>query len=258
MIPPPKPDLRSLLATGQTIFNAWLTLGLSYSVEVAVEAGWQAVSIDQQHALGGHVELLACVAAAKGGGVPALVRVAQLDFGAIGKALDAGAQGVIVPMIEDGQQAAAVVEAVKYPPLGNRSHGPYRARMMVDGDYFKQANGWTIAGVQIETRQAVENLDDILAVPGLDLIYLGPNDLAISMSDGRERNLRAPEVLEAIEMTRRKAAERGIFTSIFANDADYARLMAGHGWQLISIGTDGGWLAASAKSWLDSARAVSA
>lgn len=174
--------------------------------------------------------------------------------GAIGRALDAGVQGVIVPMVETGEHAARVVDAVKYPPMGSRSIGPYRARMMVEGEYFPQANGWTIAGVQIETKRAVDNIDAILATPGLDLVYLGPNDLAISMSNGRERNLRAPDVLEAISLVRRKAAARGIITAIFANDADYARLMIGDDWQVISIGTDAGWLASAAKSWLDSAR----
>lgn len=247
----PKPDLRALIAAHRPVFNAWLTLGQPYVVEVAAEAGWQAVSIDLQHGLGDQPEMLSCLAAANGAGVPALVRVPAFDFGQIGRALDAGAQGVIVPMVETAEQAALIVEAVKYPPLGNRSFGPYRARMMVEGDYFAQANGWTIAGAQIETRAAIDHFDAILATPGLDLVYLGPNDLAISMSNGRERNLRAPEVLEAIDEVRRKAAARGIITAIFANEPDYAKMLAGQGWQVLSIGTDAGWLASAAKAWLE-------
>jgi 4-hydroxy-2-oxoheptanedioate aldolase len=249
-----KPDFRALLKTEKPIFNAWLTLGQPYVIEVTAEAGWQAVSIDMQHGLGDQPELLACLAAAKAAAVPALVRTAVLDAGLMARALDAGAQGVIAPMIETAEQAALVVEAVKYPPLGNRSYGPYRARMMVEGDYFANANGWSIAGAQIESRRAIDNIDGILATPGLDLVYVGPNDLAISMSNGRERNLRAPEVLEAIDLVRRKAEARGIITAIFANEADYAKMLIEAGWQAISIGTDGGWLSSAAKSWLDAAR----
>src|SRR5690606_9059712 len=147
------------------VFNAWLTLGQPYVVEVAAEAGWQAVSIDLQHGLGDQPEMLSCLAAAKGAGVPALVRVPAFDFGQIGRALDAGAQGVIVPMVEMEEHAALIVEAMNYPTLGNRSFGSYRARMMVEGDYFAQANGWTIAGAQIETRAAIDHFDAILVTP---------------------------------------------------------------------------------------------
>lgn len=248
--PAPKPDLRALIASAQPVFNAWLTLGQPYVVDVAAEAGWQAISIDQQHGLGDQPEMLSSLAAAKGAGVPALVRVPAYDFGLIGRALDAGAQGVIVPMVETPEQAALTVEAVKYPPAGNRSYGPYRARMMVEGDYFAEANAWTIAGAQIETKRAIDNIDAILATPSLDLVYLGPNDLAISMSNGRARDLRAPEVLDAIDLVRRKAAARGIITAIFANETDYARMLVAGGWQVVSVGTDAGWLASAAKSWL--------
>lgn len=254
MSPALKPDLRALLTSAKPVFNAWLTLGNPYGVEVAAQAGWHAISIDQQHGLGDQPEMLACLAAAKAAGAPALVRVPAFDFGLVGRALDAGAQGVIVPMVETAEQAALLVEASKYPPLGNRSYGPYRAQMMVEGEYFPQANGWTIAGAQIETKRAVDNIDAILATPGLDLVYLGPNDLAISMSNGRERNLRAPEVLEALDLVRRKAEERGIITSIFANETDYAKMLIADGWQVVSIGTDAGWLASAAKGWLDAAR----
>jgi len=250
----PKPDLRTLLGSKKPVFNAWLGLGLPLGVEIAADAGWDAISIDQQHGLGDQPESIGCLSAAKGAGVPALVRVPAYDFGLIGRALDAGAQGVIVPMVETGEHAARLVAAVKYPPLGGRSYGPYRARMMVEGDYFDKANAWTIAGGQIETKLAVDNIDDILGTPGFDLIYLGPNDLAISMSNGKSRNLRAPEVLEAIELVRRKAIERGVIASIFANEADYARDLIARGWQVVSIGTDANWLASAAKAQLDAVR----
>jgi 4-hydroxy-2-oxoheptanedioate aldolase len=249
----PKPDLRALVAGGAPVSNAWLGLGLPFVIELIADAGWQAVSIDQQHGQGDQTEMLACLAAARGANVPALVRVPAYDFGLIGRALDAGAQGVVVPMVETAEHAARLVNAVKYPPVGGRSFGPYRARLMVEGDYFDRANVWTIACGQIETKLAVDNIDEILSVPGFDMVYLGPNDLAISMSNGRERNLRAPEVLEAIELVRRKCVERGVLTSIFANDTAYARDLIERGWQIVSVGTDANWLAGAARQVLQEA-----
>ena len=179
-----------------------------------------------------------------------MVRVAELDFGLIGRALDAGAQGIMAPMMDTAEDAARLVQAVKYPPLGRRSHGPYRAKFLVEGDYFAAANAWTVACGQIETAEAVENIEAICATEGLDMICLGPNDLAISLSRGQDRNIRSPEMLAAIERVRAAAAARGVVTGIFANDAEFAAQMAGAGWQVISIGTDTGWLAAMARQML--------
>ncbi len=250
MAKPARPDFRASLAAHKPLYSAWLGLGSPLAVEIAADAGWQAVMIDQQHGAGGNAELAACLTAAKAAGVPAMVRVAELDFGLIGRALDAGAQGIMAPMIGTPEEAAGLVRAVKYPPLGGRSLGPYRAKFMIEGDYFAAANGWTVACAQIETAEAVENIEAICATEGLDMICLGPNDLAISLSHGKDRNIRSPAVLDAIEHVRAAAAARRVVTGIFANDRDFAGQMAAAGWQVISIGTDGGWLAAMARQML--------
>ncbi len=248
--PVPPPDFRALLKTRKSLPVAWLGLGSALAVETIADAGWPAVTIDQQHGLGSNETLVQCLTAARAAHVPALVRVAHLDTGLIGRALDAGAQGVIVPMIDSADDAAKLVHAAKYPPLGGRSFGPYRAKFLLDGDYVEAANQWTIACAQIETRRAVANIEEILAVPGLDMICLGPNDLALSLSNGRHRDVRAAEVLDAIQHVHARATKRGIITQIFANDADYGRDMIGQGWQVISIGTDANWLAAIAAQQL--------
>ena len=250
MVKPPRPDFRALLQAKKPVYSAWLGLGSPLGVEIAADAGWDAVTIDRQHGAGGHADLQACLTAAKAAGVPALVRVAQLDFGLIGRALDAGAQGAIVPMVETAEQAAELVRAVKYPPVGGRSLGPYRARLLVEGDYFAAANAWTVACGQVETARAVEAIDAICATKGFDTICLGPNDLAISLSRGLSRDIRSPAVLEAIEHVRARAAARGIITAIFANDAAYAKQMAEAGWEVISVGSDTGWLAGMARQML--------
>lgn len=247
---PARPDFRKLLASRRPVYAAWLGIGSSLVVEIVADAGWPATVIDQQHGVGGPAELVAGLTAARAAGIPAIVRVPQLEPGAIGRALDAGAQGVMVPMIDTAEDARRLVEAVKYPPLGGRSFGPYRAKYLVEGDHVAVANGWTIACGQIETRRAVANVDAICAVPGLDMICLGPNDLALSLSQGTSRDIRAPAVLDAIRHVHARATASGVTTFIFANDQDYARQMAAEGWQVIAIGTDTGWLAAAAREQL--------
>jgi 4-hydroxy-2-oxoheptanedioate aldolase len=247
-----KPDFRALLDANRPVYMAWLSLGSPFAVEIAADAGWSAVLIDQQHGPGGPNELVTCLTAARAACVPSIVRVVSLDDGLIGSALDAGAQGVMIPMIETAEQATALVRAAKYPPIGRRSFGPYRGKYLVDGDYFSAANSWTLTCAQIETELAVRNIDAICSVPGLDMICVGPNDLAIALSRGESRDIRSSAVLSAISHVRDRAAEKGVVTAIFANDRDYAIDMATCGWQVISIGTDEGWLKTMAKNLLPS------
>lgn len=233
--------VRDKIDAGKTLFNAWLTLGVSLAVELAADAGADLVTIDQQHGIGDNSEMVACLTAARAANVPALVRVAANDFGLIGRALDAGAQGVICPMLNTVEEAARFVGAVKYPPIGARSTGAYRARFMLP-DYFQGANAWTISCGQIETRAGMDNLDAILATPGLDMICAGPNDLAISLSNGQHTNIHAVEVTEALDLLLAKCREHGVIAGIFANDDAFARAAVQKGWQVVAVSTDARWL----------------
>ena len=168
---------REAAKDGRTLLTAWLTLNSPFLIELIGEAGFDCITVDQQHGIGGNDVLLSCLTAARAAGLPAIVRVAENDPGLIGRALDAGAQGIMGPMIETVEDAEAFVRAVKYPPIGQRSWGPYRARLDFEGDYFSTANNFTIACPQIETKGALDCLDDLLAIEGLDMICLGPNDL---------------------------------------------------------------------------------
>ena len=160
----PEDRFRKAAKDGRTLLNAWLTLNSPFLIELIGQAGWDCVSIDQQHGLGGNEAMVQCLTSAKASNMPALVRVAENDLGLVGRALDAGAQGVICPLITTVEDAEAFVQAVKFPPRGHRSWGPYRARLGHDGDYFTTANDWTIACPQIETKGALASLDEILAL----------------------------------------------------------------------------------------------
>src|SRR4249919_1880794 len=148
----PEDRFRKAAKDGRTLLNAWLTLNSPFLIELIGQAGWDCVTIDQQHGLGGNEAMVQCLIAAKASGMPALVRVAENDPGLVGRALDAGAQGVICPQINSAEDAERFVRAVKYPPRGHRSWGPYRAQLNLAGDYVSGANDWTIACPQIETR----------------------------------------------------------------------------------------------------------
>jgi 4-hydroxy-2-oxoheptanedioate aldolase len=204
--------------------------------------------IDQQHGLGGHDAMVACLVAAKAAGLPSFVRIAQNDAGLAGRALDAGAQGIVCPLINSVEDAERFVRATKYPPRGTRSWGPYRAQFNLSGDYVAQANGWTIACPQIETKGAMDQLDGILGIDGVDMVCFGPNDLSAALT-GRF-DIAAPEVGEALSRVLRKCRERSVMSFVFSNDANYARPLIDAGWDMVAIGTDLGWFSAAAAKTL--------
>lgn len=237
----PNESFRAALALHRPVHMAWVTMGQPYIVEQLGAAGYHAVLVDRQHGMIGHAELVNCLTAARAAGLPALVRPLTRDTGSIGQALDAGAQGVVCPLVETAADVEEVVRAVKYPPLGTRSWGPYRGKFLVEGDYFEHANHWTVACVQIETRAALDNLDTILQVEGLEMILVGPNDLAAALTGARD--IHAKEVTDAIAHVFAKCRAHNVIAAAFANDVDYARPLAEAGWDVLSVGTDAGLLA---------------
>jgi 4-hydroxy-2-oxoheptanedioate aldolase len=140
------------------------------------------------------------------------------------------------------------VSAVKYPPRGARSWGPYRAQFNLSGDYVSRANAWTIACPQIETEGALKDLDQILNIEGVDMICFGPNDLSAALT-GHFDNC-APEVMEAAAMVLRKCREKSVTAFIFANNTDYAKPLLQAGWNMIAIGTDAAWFSLAAEQTL--------
>jgi 4-hydroxy-2-oxoheptanedioate aldolase len=236
--------VRHAAHNGQTLFCAWLAVNSPLLVGLIGEAGWDCILIDQQHGLGGHDAMVECLTAAKAAGMPALVRVAENNPGLVGRALDAGAQGVVCPLINSADDTERFVRAVKYPPRGTRSWGPYRAQFGLSGNYVPRANAWTIACPQIETRGALDELHDILNIEGVDMVCLGPNDLSAALT-GRF-DIHASEVKEAIDLVLRKCREKSVMAFIFANDGEYAKPLIKAGWDLVAIGADAGWFSSAA------------
>lgn len=172
--------LKESLKSGRTLFGAWLQIGTAYGAEIAGRSGFDWIGIDTQHGYFGYEAMLEMVRAASVDGTPVIVRVPANDGAQIGRALDAGADGVIVPMVETPEDARRAVEACRYAPLGMRSWGPMRAALRAESFSPESANERVVCIPQVETVLGVENIADIVGTRGVDVVYVGPNDLAIS------------------------------------------------------------------------------
>jgi 4-hydroxy-2-oxoheptanedioate aldolase len=162
------------------------------------------------------------------------------------KLLDAGAYGIVCPMINSRAECEAFVGACRYAPAGYRSFGPVRAAWYAGADYWQHANETVITMAMIETQKAVDNIDDILSVPGLDAIYVGPSDLALSI--GCKPGF-PPEdkVVEVIKVIAAAAKRHGIYAGIHCGSTKMANEMIGYGYQFITMLADNAFLAAAAK-----------
>ncbi|WP_240540491.1 aldolase/citrate lyase family protein [Paracoccus sp. pheM1] len=232
--------LRDMVAQGRTIVNAWLSIPSSYSAEGMGHTGVHAVTVDMQHGMLGRTEALHMLQAISGTPAIPLVRVPALDGPTLMHVLDCGAYGVICPMISTAEEAAALVRACRYPPHGNRSFGPSRGLLYGGPDYVRRADAEIMVIPMIETAEAVENIDAILAVPGIDMIYVGPNDLAFALDGavGTDRSRSESAIAQVLD--RAKAA--GIPAGIFCADGADAARRAAQGFALVTPGNDFGTL----------------
>ncbi|HWC68627.1 MAG TPA: aldolase/citrate lyase family protein [Acidimicrobiales bacterium] len=173
-------SLREMWASGQSTLGAWLSLREPYLAEAAGNAGYDYVCIDMQHGLADYQDVTGLLHALAGTPTVPIVRVPWNEQGIIGRVLDAGAMGVIIPMVNSPEEARRAVAACRYAPDGARSFGPLVAAARHGADYASTANETVACIPMIETRQAVETVDDILAVPGIDAVYVGPADLSLT------------------------------------------------------------------------------
>lgn len=237
--------------------GAWLFLRESLTAESAARMGYDYVCIDLQHGHASQVDAMSMIAAtASAGAIPA-VRVAWNDPTSIGHSLDAGALAVIVPMVNNADQAAKAVAACRYAPEGIRSFGALAALDRYSGDYVRQANAAVACIPMIETAEAVENLDEILSVPGVDAIYVGPVDLSLTLglpplTDHDDERFRS-----AIDRILDACSRHGVVAGIHA-DAGLAEKWSAKGFRMITVGYDRTTMLAGMKADLAEARGASA
>jgi 4-hydroxy-2-oxoheptanedioate aldolase len=250
-----KNELRRIFAGGGTALNGWLAIANSYSAELMAHQGFDSVTIDLQH---GPVDFQAAVgmlqAISTTPAVP-MVRVPHNEPILTLKLLDAGAYGVICPMINSKAEAEALVSSCRYPPRGARSMGPNRAVLYGGADYWQHSNHEVLLFAMIETRQAVKNLAEIVSVDGIDGVYVGPSDLGMSM--GKTPPTLDPqdaEVLAAIKQICDVTRKHGKFAGVHTDGAKTAVRRFGEGYQLCTILNDARLMANAASAAVREAR----
>jgi 4-hydroxy-2-oxoheptanedioate aldolase len=230
--------LRHLHRHGRTIVNGWLSISSPYVAELAAHQGYDALTVDMQHGMVGFEGAMAMFQAIATTAVIPMARPSENSPAEIMRLLDAGAYGIICPMVSTAADAARLVGACRYPPAGRRSFGPARGLLYGGTDYFAGANAEVLAFAMIETREALDNLDAILGTPGLDGIYIGPNDLAIELGCAPRNEHDDPAVVSAIARAREGASRRGLIAGIFCSDGPAAAGRAAEGFHLVTPGND--------------------
>jgi 4-hydroxy-2-oxoheptanedioate aldolase len=248
--------LKELWAAGRPVINGWCSLPGGFSAELMADQGWDSVTIDTQHGLIGYSEMLAMLQGVSTTPATPLVRVSWNQPGEIMRALDAGAYGVICPMINDAAECEAFVRACRYPPNGFRSSGPTRAAVYGGADYHAKANGEMLAFAMIETAAGLANVEAITATPGLDGIYIGPSDLSLALGGPPGQDSDAPVLMAAFDRILAACKANGVRAGVHTASVAYSQKMIDRGFDLVTVGSDVRYLAtghreaADMRAWL--------
>jgi len=243
--------LRPRLERSEVLIGGWCTLPTPFAAELVGRSGVDYAVVDMQHGLAGYSDLIAMLQAIELTGTVPMVRIPFGDYGLAQRALDGGAMGVVVPMVNDPGLAEAAVRACRYPPAGERSYGPIRSRLLLGTD-TDWANEQVLCLVQIETRAALASLDDILQVPGIDGVYVGPSDLALT--HGIPPGTPSDEVDGLLSLIAQACRRHGKIPAIHALSGSDGHQKLALGYQMCSIGSDSTWLHAGYREQVDRAR----
>ena len=251
--------LRAKWEAGEPTFGLWAGIPTSLTAELAALAGYDYVCVDLQHGLGTEATMVAMFQGAQAGGAVPLARLAWNEPWLIMRALDLGAAGVILPLIDNAMEAARAVEACRYPPHGKRSYGPIRAELLVGSAAPDELSADALCFAMIETRDGLENLDEIAATPGLDGLYIGPSDLSIALGlpprgvavdPGEDRK----PLGEAIDRVRQACEANGLIPGMHCAGGAAAERYARDGFRLITVGVDSSLFKSTISRELSAAR----
>jgi 4-hydroxy-2-oxoheptanedioate aldolase len=241
---------------GESVVSAWLSIGNSYVAEMAGWSGVDCVTVDLQHGMIDIQTMIGMLQAISSTPAAPFVRVPACDPTLLMKVLDCGAYGVICPMIEAVSQARLLVEATRYPPAGNRSFGPARGLLYGGGDYFRNANRTIVRLAMVETALGVTMLEDICSVEGLDGVFVGPNDLGLSLGKDATSEPDDPAVAAAIERCRVVARKHGLHAGIFCSSGAMAASRAVQGFDFLVPNSDANMFKRTIASEVSAARQV--
>ena len=247
--------LREIWAQGGAAVNGWLAIPNSFSAETMAHQGWDSLTIDLQHGVVDYQAMVTMLQAISTTDTVPVVRVPWLEPGILMKTLDAGAYGVICPMVNTRADAEKLVAYTHYAPRGTRSFGPVRALLYGGADYPAKANDTIVTFAMIETAQALDNLDDILATPGLDAIYIGPSDLSLALGCNPTFDDLDPKAADAVEHILARAKAHGLVAGIHNGTPEAAARRIAMGFQFVTISSDARLIAAGSQQVLATLRA---
>jgi 4-hydroxy-2-oxoheptanedioate aldolase len=247
--------LRTLWKADRAAVNGWLAIPSSFSAETMAHQGWDTLTIDLQHGVIDYPAMLTMLQAISTTDTVPVVRVPWLEPGILMKTLDAGAYGVICPMVNTREDAQKLVAWTHYAPRGSRSFGPIRGLLYGGPDYADKANDTIVTFAMIETAQALDNLDAILSVEGLDAIYIGPSDLSLALGCRPVFDDVDPPVAQAIDHILERAQAHGVVAGIHNGRPDVALARVAKGFRFVTVGSDARLMAAGAQQTLAAMRA---
>jgi 4-hydroxy-2-oxoheptanedioate aldolase len=230
--------LKDLWRSGKSASNCWLSLGHAFTAEIIAHQCWDSLTVDLQHGLADYASMCTMLTAISTTETVPLVRITWNDAGDAMRALDAGAYGVICPNIETREECERFVGACRYAPMGYRSVGPRRAVLYAGADYMKHANDTVLTIVQVETAKGLANVEAIASVKGLDMLYIGPSDLGLSLGREARADQTDPVVVEAMDKIFKAAKAAKIGAGIYCRNADYAQAMMEKGYDLVTVTSD--------------------
>ena len=239
--------LREIWKSGGAALNGWLAIPNSFSAETMAHQGWDALTIDLQHGVVDYQAMVPMLQAISTTATVPVVRVPWLEPGILMKTLGAGAYGVICPMVNTREDAQKLVAYTHYAPRGTRSFGPVRALLYGGADYAQHANDTIVTFAMIETAQALDNLDDILSVEGLDAIYIGPSDLSLALGCTPTFDDVDPPVAQAIDHILARAKAHGVVAAIHNGSPEAALARIAKGFQFVTVSSDARLMAAGAQ-----------
>jgi 4-hydroxy-2-oxoheptanedioate aldolase len=246
--------LKERWARGERTINAWFTGSPIHTVDQVARLGYDSILFDMQHASYDFKDIVSMLIAVGARDVTPLVRVPWLDQSIVMRVLDAGAQGVMCPIVDTKEQAEQFVAACRYPPVGVRSWGPWRAAL--DGgvdEYWDSANDSILTIAQIESLAALENLEEIVSVPGLDAVFVGPADLAISSGSRPGQNYRDPLVEEQHRRIVDVAHAAGLKVGVLTGPTENVPLLLDWGVDMVTVMNDGQAVVGAARTALAAA-----
>jgi 4-hydroxy-2-oxoheptanedioate aldolase len=248
--------LRRIWKEGGAAINGWLAIPNGFSAETMAHQGWDSLTVDLQHGVVDYQAMVGMLQAISTTETVPIVRVPWLEPGILMKALDAGAYGVICPMVNSREDAERLVAWTHYAPRGVRSFGPVRASLYGGADYPKQANDTIVVFAMIETAAALERIDEILSVPGLDAIYIGPSDLSLSLGCTPVLDDIEPKAQAAVERILERAQAHGVIAGIHNGSAETALKRIAMGFRFVTVGSDARLMAAGSQQVLTKMRSA--